>query len=421
MIRGSRPAACALLALLVLAACGGGGAGSSTPPPSPPLPTGSNVAPLIVDAGPKQLGVNLPSVTVTLCVPGTTTCQTIDHILVDTGSTGLRIVAEALAPVMFSLPVAKTVANDPMYECLIFADGYAWGSVRLADAQLADGKASGIAVQLIGDPAIPTAPTDCAYIPNTTPPTLRGSQNTVAEVGANGILGISVFLQDCGTTCETIANPDSHGFYYGCPASGCVNITVTLAEQLQNPVSKFATNNNGVSIVLPAITAVGKPTVAGAMVLGIDTQSNNQLGSATVLSVDPLSGNFATTFNSKAGAGFMDSGSNGNFFDDPSLAACTNNLGWYCPATAVTLSATNQGVGASSATSTVSFSVASLDALSNANPAFAAYDNIAGPMPATVTGFDWGLPFFFGRTVSIAFEGRNTAAGAGPFFAYADF
>ena len=417
MIRGSRPAACALLALLALAACGGGGAGSSSPPPAPPLPTGSNVAPLIVDAGPKQLGVNLPSVTVTLCVPGTTTCQTIDHILVDTGSTGLRIVAEALAPVMFSLPVAMTATNDPMYECLVFADGYAWGSVRLADAQLADGKASGLAIQLIGDPAIPTAPADCAG----TPPI--PSQNTVAAIGANGILGISVFLQDCGAACTTIANPAGQGFYYGCPASGCVNVTVTLAEQLQNPVSKFATNNNGVSLVLPAITAVGKPTVTGALVLGIDTQSNNQLGSATVLSVSPLSGNFTTVFNGKTytGAGFMDSGSNGNFFNDPSLQACTINLDWYCPPTAVTLSATNQGVGASSATSTVSFSVASLDALANANPAFAAYDNIAGPMPATVTGFDWGLPFFFGRSVAIAFEGRNTAAGAGPFFAYADF
>jgi hypothetical protein len=420
VIRGSRPRAFALLALLALAACGGGGAGSSPPPPPPPLPTGSNVAPLIVDAGPKQLGVNLPSVTVTLCVPGTTTCQTIDHILVDTGSTGLRIVAEALAPVMFSLPAAKTAANDPMYQCLLFADGYAWGSVRLADAQLADGKAGSLAIQLIGDPGSPTAPADCTGIPSVP------SQNTVAEIGANGILGISVFLQDCGAGCDPVtgsANPNGQGFYYGCPASGCVNVTVTLAAQLQNPVSQFATNNNGVSIFLPAITAVGKPTVAGALVLGIDTQSNNQLGSATVLSVSPLSGNFTTVFNGKTytGAGFMDSGSNGSFFDDPALKACTLNVGFYCPATAVTLSATNQGVGASSATSTVSFSVASLDALSNANPTFAAYNNIAGPMPATISGFDWGLPFFFGRSVAIAFEGRNTAAGAGPFFAYADF
>jgi hypothetical protein len=307
-----------------------------------------------------------------------------------------------------------------MYECLVFADGYSWGSVRHADAQLADGKASSLAIQLIGDPAIPIAPTDCAG----TPPAQLASQNTVAAIGANGILGVSVFLQDCGPACETTANPAGQGFYYGCPTSGCVGTTVALAAQVQNPVSRFGANNNGVSLVLPAITAVGKPTVAGALVLGIDTQSNNQLGTATVLSVSPLSGNFTTIFNGKTytGAGFMDSGSNGSFFDDPNLPACTLNVDWYCPPTAVTLSATNQGVGASSATSTVTFSVASLDALSNANPAFAAYDNIAGPMPATIVGFDWGLPFFFGRSVTVAFEGNTTtSAGAGPFIAYADF
>ena len=56
------------------------------------------------------------------------------------------------------------------------------------------------------------------------------------------------------------------------------------------------------------------------------------------------------------------------------------------------------------------------------NPAFSAYNNIAGPMPATIAGFDWGLPFFFGRRLTVAFEGpTTTSAGAGPFFAYADF
>ena len=50
------------------------------------------------------------------------------------------------------------------------------------------------------------------------------SQNTIAELGANGILGVSVFLQDCGSVCETIANPNGRGFYYACPA-GCVQNT----------------------------------------------------------------------------------------------------------------------------------------------------------------------------------------------------
>lgn len=414
----------AVLLLLQLQACGGGAGSSSTPPP-PALPTGSNVAPLVVDAGPAQVGVNLPSVSVKICQPGTTNCQTIDHILVDTGSSGLRIIANALTSTAVKLPAATTATGDPLYECFNFADGYSWGSVREADVQLADGQAASLRIQLIGDPAIPTAPTDCSEDLTTSPPVLMPSQNTIAEVGANGILGVSVFLQDCGSACETVANPGGLGFYYACPGNVCTGITILASAQVQNPVSKFAANNNGLTIVLPALTAVGQGTVNGALVLGIDTESNNQLQSAAVISVDPLSGNFTTIFNGQTYAmgGYIDSGSNGNFFTYSALPSCTSSLyaGWYCPTMSVSLSATNQGVGASSASSNVTFSVASIEALSNANPSFAAYDNIAGALLQPVSGFDWGVPFLYGRKVSVAFEGQATAAGAGPFFAYANF
>ena len=408
MSRRRYSAAAVTLCLTALHACGGGGAGSSTPPPSPPLPTGSNVAPLIVDAGPSQTGVNVPSVSVTICTPGTTTCQTIDHILVDTGSSGLRIIAKAITSTMLTLPAATTTAGDPMYECYPFAEGDSWGSVRLADVQLADGKATNLKVHLIADSAAPAAPTGC-----------NASQNTIDAVHANGLLGINVFLTDCGDGCNLASAPGG-GLYFVCPAGQCAGSLTSPAAQVLNPISQFATNNNGVMIVLPSISATGASTVSGALVLGIDTQSNNQLGAAAVLSVGPQSGNFTTVFagNTYTEGGYIDSGSNGNFFSY-ALTNCTVNVGWYCPAMAATLSATNQGVGVSSATSTVSFSVASLDALSNANPGYAAFENIAGTNP--IAGFDWGLPFFFGRRVSVAFEGRATAAGAGPFFAYADF
>ncbi len=398
---------------------------SPSTPAAPALPTGANVAPLIVDAGPAQSGVNLPSVSVTICAPGTTSCQVIDHILVDTGSTGLRLMASALNSAAVQLPAATTPSGDPLYECFAFADGYSWGSVRAADIQVADGQASNLSVQLIGDPAIPTAPVDCSEDQSVNPPNPMSPQNTVEELGANGILGVSFFLQDCGSACQIVANPDGRGFYYACPGGVCTGITIPVAAQLQNPVSMFASDNNGVSIVLPPISDAGQDAVSGSLVLGIDTQSNNQLGGAVVLSVDPLSGNFTTIFNGQTYTlgGSIDSGSNGNFFADTALATCTSNLfaGWYCPDPAVSLSVTNQGVGASSASSAVTFSVASIEALSNANPSFAAFDNIAGTLFPSVSGFDWGLPFFFGRSVSVAFEGQATAAGQGPFVAYADF
>src|SRR5205085_9306758 len=118
----ARCGAAALLA--VLAACGGGGGGggtsnaalgntTTTVSTNPPvtLPTASapaaNVAPLVVDQGTDGSAINSPFVSLTVCVPGSSTCQTIDHVLVDTGSYGLRLAASALAPLM-ALPSVAT-------------------------------------------------------------------------------------------------------------------------------------------------------------------------------------------------------------------------------------------------------------------------------------------------------------------------
>ena len=57
-----------------------------------------------MDAGPPVLATgpngfisdNIAFVSVTLCAPGGTNCQTIDHVQVDTGSVGLRIQASVL-------------------------------------------------------------------------------------------------------------------------------------------------------------------------------------------------------------------------------------------------------------------------------------------------------------------------------------
>ncbi|HEX9473631.1 MAG TPA: DUF3443 domain-containing protein [Steroidobacteraceae bacterium] len=384
-----------------LSACGGGSGGGG-----PPVTTGTNVAPLIVDAGPGGTSVNLPFVTVTVCVPGTSTCQTIDHVLLDTGSTGLRLVNEGLGTSPIALPQALSAAGDPLQECFQFADGYTWGSVRTADIQVADGTASNVPVQLIGDPSSPAVPADC---PNGAVP-----ENNVVSFGANGVLGVSVFREDCGPACVAIANPNGQGAFYGCPASGCVGTTVALIAQPQNPVYHFATNNNGVAVEMPTISSAGQLSARGSLILGIGTQTNNQLGGAAVLTLG-TSGEFTTTYNgTPLTFSFIDSGSNAYFFNDSALTPCVKNVGFYCPAR-TTLAAVN--TGKNGVVSDVAFDVADADALTANNPTFSALPNVAGTN-SLASSFDWGLPFFYGRRVYVAIEGQSTSAGLGPFVAY---
>jgi uncharacterized protein DUF3443 len=86
----------------------GGTGGDGGPTYDGAVPTGNNVAPLVVDNGPPAAGgsIDVPFVSVTVCIPGTSTCQTIDHVSVDTGSSGLRIIASVLQSTI-ALPQAN--------------------------------------------------------------------------------------------------------------------------------------------------------------------------------------------------------------------------------------------------------------------------------------------------------------------------
>jgi hypothetical protein len=358
-----------------------------------------------VDGGPANIA-DLVFTSVTVCAPGSSSnCQTIDHIQVDTGSTGLRIIASVLSPTM-SLPQQAAPDGSPLAECAQFVDGYSWGAVRVADIHIAGEQASSIAIQVIGDASFPTVPFSCS---SSGPP-----ENTVQAFGANGLLGVGVFLQDCGGACAQAAVP---GTYYVCPAVNCQPTPVALAKQLQNPVALFSSDNNGVIIQLPSVAATGAATASGSLIFGIGTQTDNGLGGATVLGVDPNTGNIVTTFNTRTYTNsYIDAGSSVLFFGINAYLTCTGVAqGFYCPPTTQNLSATLHGTG--NPTSAVSFSVANADQIFTANPSFNAFGNLAAPSGDTST-FAWGLPFFFGRNVYTGIEGRSSPGGTGPYIAF---
>jgi hypothetical protein len=188
-----------------------------------------------------------------------------------------------------------------------------------------------------------------------------------------------------------------------------------VAAQVSNPIAAFSHDNNGAVLRFPTTAAGGTSNLSGLLVFGIGTADNNQLGSATVLTVDEL-GNFTTIYKSvNMGASFLDSGTNSFSFNDTSIPVCTSvALGFFCPPSTLNLSAIN--IGRNNMLSMVSFSVSNADGLF-ANTDDTAFSDLAGP-GIDDTSFDWGFPFFIGRAIFVAIDGASTPGGKGPYFAY---
>jgi len=365
------------------------------------LPAGSNVVPVVVDQGPPAGGggmFNIPYISVTICVPGTTNCTTVDHVSVDTGSTGLRLMASAL-PANFALPAKNASDGNPLAECFEFTSSFVWGSVRTADLKIGGETAGNVPFELIGDPAYPNIPTACSSNGGT-------NENDVMSFGGNGIIGVNQWIYDCGDGCNDL--------YYSCTGTTCSSFAIATADQVPNPVTLFAADNNGVILSFPTVPDDGQATLTGTLTFGIGTQSNNAIGSATVLTTDAngdiiTSAPFATQSMPNS---YIDSGNTDLVFDDSALAICADDPFAYCPAAVTTLMATNQGQNGIS--SSVSFKVASEDSLfSNTNTA---YDDLAGPL-GDPTAFEWGFPFFIGRAVYVGFALPSSATPNG-YFAY---
>ena len=230
----------------VLAGCGGGSSSSGS---TPAQTTAVNVQPVTVGQGPGS-AVNVLFTSVTVCVPGSSTIARPSTISRSTPAPAVCASWLRNCPRSMVLPQQTDVGgNYAIAECAQFADGYAWGPVKIADVKIAGEEAAALPVQVIGDAAFATIPDNCSsYGP---------AENDVTTFGANGVLGVGQFLQDCGSVCATYA---ANGFYYPCPVSGgCLTTSLSdvlgTAQQVANPVARFANDNNGVIIELPPITS----------------------------------------------------------------------------------------------------------------------------------------------------------------------
>jgi len=369
----------------------------------------NNVLPISVNGSTCNNYLNEPCVSVTVCTPGTSTCQTIDGILLDTGSYGLRIFKQVL-----TVPLAQVASGSGLIaECVGYADGSSdWGPVEMADVILGNEPSVEVPIQVI-DSTFGTIPVSCGppdYTPDTQP----------SDAGFNGILGVGPFVYDCGSECVNYADNEQ---YYLCTGSTCTGTTAGPSFQVQDPVAALSTDNNGLIVELPTVLSGGEPSVGGILVLGIGTMFNNSPTAVTTYALDPNYGNFTTIFNNitYTDSSFIDTGSNALFFPSTGLTNvlpdCQDAPGWFCPLAIQSLSATILGAAGPPA-NRVAFQIGNIDTL--ANSVNNAFPDIGGPSNSDNSPlyFDWGLPFYFGSNIYIGFENMTSTLGTGPYFAY---
>ena len=365
--------------------------------------------------------VNLPCVTVTICaINAPTTCQTINNILLDTGSYGLRVFKSVINSSVLAGMVPVTNGSNQLGECVVYGDGSSdWGPVEYAYVQLGGEPKVGVPIQVI-DSTFQSLPSLCSS-PNSTPDT--------GPTTFNGILGVGYKAQDCGSSCVT--NGTSGGGYFTCLNGSCNSGTyggalVTLNAQVTNPVSALPSDNNGVSITLPSVGSSGVSSVTGTMKFGLN--SSTVSGNPMVLLVTTVSGSSQNGFTAVLGssypstnasmAAFFDTGSNFLYFNNSSITQCTDAAyaGIYCPSSSSSFTVTNVGSGR---TNTQTLSIGNASTLvSGSNYVFS---NIGASLPTNLsTVFDYGLPFFFGKTIYVGISGTTSSAlsATGPYFAY---
>lgn len=403
------------------AAGGGGGAttGANAPAPTAPVaatpnadatavPVSSNApntAQIKVSSTPVG-HANAPMVSVRICEPGSTAnCATIDNVLVDTGSYGLRLFSSAIPAATLAALLPQIAGSNQIAQCAEFVSGFTWGTIRSADVAISGELARSVPIQVIGESS--------ASVPSTAPVACQINTQiaTANALGAYGILGIGVLTTDC-PGCANVAIDQA---YYACSLGKCVPTMELLSQQVANPVALFQGDNNGVIIELPQVADTGAASIVGTLVFGIDTQANNALSGtgATVLTTDQT-GDFNVTYKGSVltGRAFFDSGSNGFFFGDATIPQSTipSSLA-FLPQGILSLSVVVTGLNAVSAT--VPFNIANGTTLFNSGNF--AFNNLGFSQPGA---FDFGLPFFYGRHVCFGIGGTSSPSAKGPYVAY---
>jgi hypothetical protein len=367
-------------------------------------------------------------VSVTVCNPGSTTaCATIPDVQVDTGSSGLRLLASA--PGLSNL--ALTPVGSSVYECYEFSDtNYLWGQVEQADVLMAGEKGSGVPIQVISS----------GNAPSNTPCGKGGGDNLDSTVllQANGILGIGPAQQDCGAPCT--GTPPPLAFYWLCSSASSCPSPAGTTTQVSNPVASFLSvgnnlpDNNGIMLTMSQVAATGAASATGTLTFGIGTQSDNALSSSAqayaigVISYNSIRAAYPAGSNTTCPV-FVESGQGLNYFlDAATVSAAPAGAGivncpapdnvLYCPTSVVSLPFTAEDGKGDSAASSISVGngISLLSSSVSQGGSNTAFSNLTGgaatmPKPPAIDYVVLGMPFFYGKTVYVGIAGKALPTG----------
>lgn len=375
-------------------------------------------------------GVNRPMVSVKVCLPGSTSqCNTIGNIILDSGSTGLRIMKSALTLAFPNVPVPAQVsqnlpAGSLLAECYPFVTSNAWGTVHAADLYLGGEPALASATVHVMDSAFGNGPplnagtgvgSGCA--------TNGFDLLTMSNLRANGILGVLPMQYDN----KPAGNLAPANEYWACaPGGSCTLLEGTVPgvppragkgtlQLVANPIFSLPSDNNGLIFQFPAIPDTGAVSAGGALLFGVGTAANNQMPSGTtLLAFDPFA-RVTVSFNQQImgvpGAVPIDTGNPVTDFSATALAEPLCTLPGFqtllCPSAMKTFSI---GLGSIQSLSTnklpSSLLVGNAQSLlvNTGNRLFSNLVNDS-PFPAL------GLPFFLGKTVYMGFPSATHPYG----------
>jgi hypothetical protein len=337
--------------------------------------TAPNVTALTIDA---TSGSDMTMISVTVCVPGTSTCQTIPHIQVDTASTGLRIYAAALH---VALPEETDASGHQIGDCAWTF----WGYMHTADVRLGGLTATRVPIQVleVNDPKNPGCGAD-DYSP-----------------AFNGRIGVSPSLRDT-----------MPGGYHSCDASGCRLADIDSSLQAPNPIALLPTDNNGCVVQLPNVPSQGSKAVAGKLIFGVGTRANNQPPDDLLsIALDETWGQFKVESQGHVYESAFDTGTWSLNVPFLSSDLCSKDSVYLCPSSPLHIEV-NILNPAGDVIYLTSMRIADYNSFPAENMAL---NDLGTDWPGS-TQLMFGSPYFLGRSIFYAFDGRSTTSvlGNGP-------